>query len=163
MRFRAKETRNCRFRDRTLGERYIERWRERNSKGKSSSAACNFFPRFILVAISHCSNPPSEPRSYTHKQRGTFREIQISGVAVIKRNPRYECTGRPCSFRRWCIISLPFVEPAIDLSSIPSFLPFVPYTLSVPPTFFPFFFFFNDWGRKNPSVVRDVREDKGKK
>lgn len=107
-----------------------------------------------------------EARSLLQKQRATTYTgrrrrggIQISVVAVIKRNPRHECTcRRSCSFRQRRIISLPFVEPAIDLSFIPAFS-----SLRFYPFFFSFFFFLMTRTERTRQKSRTLTRTRGKK
>lgn len=127
---REKKRWNCRFRDRTV-DRAVARTKFERRK-RRRPGCLQFFPE-VYPRRDLSLFEPSFEASFLHAQtkRNVPGEIQISGVAVIKRNPRYECAGRLCSFRGWCIISLPFVEPAIDLSSIPSFsLPLFPFLFS---------------------------------
>lgn len=148
---REKKRWNCRFRDRTV-DRAVARTKFERRK-RRRPGCLQFFPE-VYPRRDLSLFEPSFEASFLHAQtkRNVPGEIQISGVAVIKRNPRYECAGRPCSFRGWCIISLPFVEPAIDLSSIPSFsLPLFPFLFS----FFLSSLFFYDWNLKNSSKVEE--------
>lgn len=92
---------NCRFRDRTVapgsggGANQI-----REEKEATRCSLLAIFSRGLSTSRSLIvrSLLRSLVLTRTNKEERSG-EIQISGVAVIKRNPRYECAGRPCSFR----------------------------------------------------------------
>ena len=103
MRFSAKRKRE------TVGFA-IEPWPPRTKFKKKRESFSFFFSSFFLYPRRGLllSLRSSFEASFLHaqtKEEGSVK-IQISGVAVIKRYERARA-GRPYSFHRWYIISLP--------------------------------------------------------
>ena len=137
----------------------IEPWPPRNEIQKIRESFSFFFffffflfspVGFILVSRSLIVAATLLRSLHAQTKEERSREIQISGVAVIKRNPRYEraLAGGPCSFHRWYIISFPVCRacnwPIFHpfISSLRAALPHSSYPFS-PLPFFSFFFFFS--------------------